>query len=332
MNNIPLLGRAETELAGEIQARLLDFCWEQWAQMGVSGAAPRAAAVRAQDPEALMVLTLEIARAEPRLFDEMLDWVALNERLLSLRRLRGMCVDMEDSQLVSAAARWLGWERPRDDPPAELRNLFALGGPVPEQDPSFASAGLLRPLLERSGRSITPDLAMPINLSLRLRAILGVGIRAEVLRIMLTAQTGLLPAASLARTSTYAKRNVHDALGWLAEASVIDAALIGGEFRYTIDPSRWAPLLDLTVEELPSHVEWGTIFGVLRIVLRWARRPETAQASDYIVSSQARQLLEEIAPHLAYAGLPVQKPRLAEGALDALAVSVRRALDACTSG
>jgi hypothetical protein len=323
-------------LAGEIQERLLAFCWEQWAQLGVLAAPPTRASRRVQDPEALIVLTLETARADPRLFDEVLDWAALNERLLSLRRLRGVCVDEQDRRLVAAAARWLGWEKfEPDTSPFDRENLFALGEPIGEPDPCFFSAGLLREQLARSMRSTTADLTLPINLSLRMRAIIGVGIRAELLRIMLTIRAGLITAAPLARTSTYAKRNVHDTLGALAQARVIDAALVGGEFRYTIDPRRWAPLLGTGAEDLPGHVEWGTIFGILRIVLRWARAPATSEASEYMQSSQARQLLETLAPQFAYAGIPVSEPARAEQALDALGVAVRRALDVCgatTSG
>lgn len=297
--------------------------------MGVFASPPPMRSRCAQDPEALIVLSLEIGRGDARLFDEVLDWTAHNERLLSLRRLRAMGVDDEDKALVGAAARWLAWERPKQADAVNLWELFSDGGPVRELDPSFASAGIARPRLERSGRSLAPDLSLPINLSLCLRAILGVGIRAEVVRILLTTGAPWMTAAPLALTSTYTKRNVHDALTGLAEARVIDAARIGGELRYTIDPAAWGALLGYTAQELPRHVEWGTIFGVLRIVLRWARSPATAEATEYMRASRARQLLEQIAPRLAYAGVVVIAPREPAEALEALAETVRRALDAC---
>jgi hypothetical protein len=54
--------------------------------MGIS-AVPHRHSPWAQDPEALIVFTLEIARADPRLFDELMDWMLCNESLLSVRRL-----------------------------------------------------------------------------------------------------------------------------------------------------------------------------------------------------------------------------------------------------
>lgn len=61
----------------------------------------------AQDPEALVVFTLEVARADPGLFDELLDWLLVNEKLLSVRRLRAMCADPEDERLLAGALGWL---------------------------------------------------------------------------------------------------------------------------------------------------------------------------------------------------------------------------------
>jgi hypothetical protein len=51
----------------------------------------------AQDPEALLLFTFEVARDDPRLFGEVLDWLALNERLVSVQRLRNLCRDDADA-------------------------------------------------------------------------------------------------------------------------------------------------------------------------------------------------------------------------------------------
>lgn len=72
-----------SELRTQIRGQLVDFAWDQWTQMGVSGT-PRRADRWAADPEALLLFTLEVARADARLFDEVLDWLALNERLMSV--------------------------------------------------------------------------------------------------------------------------------------------------------------------------------------------------------------------------------------------------------
>ena len=82
-------------LSRDLSDRLVAFAWDEWAQMGLL-ATPHRHSPWAQDPEALILFTLEVARAEPRLFDELMDWALVNEALLSVRRLRALCVDETD--------------------------------------------------------------------------------------------------------------------------------------------------------------------------------------------------------------------------------------------
>jgi hypothetical protein len=298
-----------TAFSRQLSRRLVDFCWAEWAQMGIL-AAPTRVSRWAADPEALIVFTLEIARADPRLFDEVLDWTLLNEELLSVRRLRAMCTSPMDRALIEAAIGWLARERPRarlKSPPASKREvlvpLFHGSGPVPEPDPSFAAAGLLRPPLRPSGKSSPPDLMAPINLGLRLRAILGVGIRAEVIRVMLGIQAPWMTTQALARTSGYSKRNVHDALTGLTAAQVLAGFTVSGEQRHSINKDIWAALLQRPPEDLPSHRDWTQLFSVLRSILRWSEQQTLTSASDYLFASSARQLLDGLVPELSFVGI-----------------------------
>jgi hypothetical protein len=319
----------------ELRPRLVAFAWNEWAQMGVL-AEPSRVSPWAQDPEALIVFTLEVARAEPRLFDELLDWMLVNEALLSVRRLRAMCIDEADRALVAATIAWLARQRPRarlrvaatHPAPEVLEPLFHDGGPVGEADPDFAAAGLLRPPLAPSGKSLTPDLSTPIDLAFRLRAILGVGIRAEVVRIMLTASAPWMTAQVLARASGYAKRNVHDALAGLSAANVVTAFTVGGEQRYTIETPAWAALLGRDPAALPSHRDWPQLLGVLRTILRWSELPSPTDDLDYLRASSARQLLDRIRPELAFAGIPIDSHPTAESAPRQLQMAVDETLGA----
>ena len=61
----------------------------------------------AVDPEALVLFTIGIGRRDPRLFDEMLDWVASNRELLSKQRLRNLARRFPlPSALVAAVIAW----------------------------------------------------------------------------------------------------------------------------------------------------------------------------------------------------------------------------------
>jgi len=319
--------------------QLVAFAWDQWAQMGVLASTQRRSPW-AQDPEALIVFTLEVARDEPRLFDELLDWMLLNEPLLSVRRLRAMCIDDTDRALVVGTLGWLAGQRPRarltggrgGEASPIIEPLFRPAGPLTHLSPSFAAAGLARPPVDPSHKSRAPEETEPINLAFRLRQILGVGIRAEVVRILLGIRAPRVTAQVLARGSGYSKRNVHDALAGLAAAGVVSAVTVGGEQRYDADREAWAALLRLDPTALPAHRDWRELLGALRQILRFTGQAELEELSEYLLSSRVRDLLEEIRPQLAHAGIPIKITSIPDGAGRDLELVVERLLAALTSG
>jgi hypothetical protein len=153
----------------------------------------------AQDPEALLLFTFEVARSDPRLFDEVLDWLLINEKLVSLRRLRSLAVDSEDKALNEAVIAWLGRElpkgrfgstaRPRSSPTLEPL-FFHERFPIVHRDDTFAEYGWLRPAFAGTRKARPPDVDAPINLSFRLRHLLGVGAHNRVARPSQTQTSG----------------------------------------------------------------------------------------------------------------------------------------------
>jgi hypothetical protein len=320
-------------LSLRLSDQLVTFAWDEWAQMGAL-ATPHRRSQWAQDPEALIVFTLEVARADARLFDELMDWLLVNESLLSVRRLRAMCIDETDRALVAAALGWLARRRPRArlgnrEPTVAattLQPLFRTGGPVPELDGDFAAAGWARPTLTPSRKSSPPDPMAPINLAFRLRQILGVGVRSEAIRVLLTTNAPRVNAQTLAHSTGYAKRNVHEALAGLSKAGVVSAFTVNGEQRYKADRSAWAALLGCSPDELPPGRDWPQLLGALRRILRWSSQPELETMSDYLLASNTRALLEAIRPDLAFAGIPIDLGPSPENMLRELEVIIERLL------
>jgi uncharacterized protein YegP (UPF0339 family) len=293
---------------------LLDFAWDEWAQMGVL-ASPQRHSPWAQDPEALLVFSLEVARDDPRLFDEILDWLATNEGLLSVRRLRAVCAGPEDERLVEATLGWLSQlhPRPRLAPrpapaveEAPLEPLFrGLSTHVPTPDPAFMAVGLLRPEARASGAARPPDLRAPINLAFRLRQLLGVGARAEIVRYLLTVENQTASAHAVTRAAGFAARNVREALLALHAAGVVALGGSGCEQRYSVDRERWMRLLEIDPGELPTQRDWPQLLrGVVR-VLRWLTGEGRDDLSDYLLGSKALTLLDESREDFEQAGIHV---------------------------
>lgn len=279
--------------------------------MGLLAASPRRSRWT-QDPEALLLLTLEVARDDPRLFDEVLDWMVRNEGLLSVRRLRMLAKRPEDRQLAEAAVAWAAqWRRPSvraqvrsSSPPEPSEPLFrtpSLLGTHP--DPVFARYGFLRSLAEPSDKSREPDLVAPVNFAFRLRQLLGQGTRAEAVRYLLCVDLDDASTSEVAATSGYARRNVQEALTSLQATGVVRLSTRTGEQRYSVDRARWAYLLDLDPEELPLWRDWPALLGALRDVVRWLQRSDLDELSEYLRASQAADLLDVVRPQLNRAGV-----------------------------
>jgi hypothetical protein len=306
---------------------LRDFAWNEWSQMGVL-ASPRRRSPWAQDPEALVVFTLEVARDDPRLFDELLDWLVVNERLISVRRLRALCRTPDDRRLLEAALGWVGGHRPRARLSARERELD--GEKVPlfrgrfavsphEADEAFAAQGLLRPRVGRTRKAQSPDLGLPINFAFRLRQLLGVGARAEASRFLLTVDAPRVTAQAVARSAGYAKRNVYEALTELQRAGVVSVTTVGAEQFFAVDRHRWATFLDHPKAALPSHRDWPQLLGAAVRLLRWMGRPDLDDLSEYLRSSQALDLLEQVGPELRYAGVETSAEADLSAAVDDVA-------------
>jgi hypothetical protein len=300
-----------SELRDEVQDALANFLWDEWGQMGVAASTKRRD-TWATDPEALLLLTFEVGRGEPRLFDEVLDWMFVNERLLSVQRLRNLAVDDEDRRLVDAALGWLGENRRRTRLGARSGSPKTQGQPqpffrgsliqVPDPDPAFFAQGFLKPRVKPSGKSQGADVRLPINFAFRLRLLLGVSVRAEIARVLVTTDAPWMNAQALAETTAYTKRNVQEAVSSLAAAGFVDSVMVGNENRYETN-ARWAEFLG--VPRPPRSEDWPQLFRAYRMILRWLFDRTTQGLSDYLLLSKARTLIEEAERDLLFAGVPV---------------------------
>jgi hypothetical protein len=311
-----------SEIRDAFSQGLLGFAWRQWAQLGVSatvdGADPWAV-----DPEALILFTIGIARRDPRLFDEMLDWMAFNHELLSVQRLRNLGRRFPlPPGLVAAVTAWTRQTSPvnlpASDQAAPVQDREPVFSPevlafVPKQDPVFARHGFIRPPAARTGKSHEPDPALPVNLSFRLRHLFGPGGRSEAMRVLLTWPDGPLDAARIADEAGFAKRNISDVLTSLTASGVIKAAWAGNERHFAAYQERWSLLLDLSGSGMPSFVSWVHLLPAALQIIMWLDEKAGTAESDYLIASQARTLMNSLTRDLEIAGIDIQHRQPAHG-------------------
>jgi hypothetical protein len=178
--------------------------------------------------------------------------------------------------------------------------------PTENLDESFARHGFARARVRPSGKSQPPRLHDPVSFAFRLRRLLGVGVRAEVIRALLTIRAARLSGKVITGSTAFAQRNVREGLTQLLEAGVINVVDIADDRYYSVRQGDWATLLGLpSAAALPLQFDWIPAYRTLTHVVRWLQQPGLDDLSEYLRASQARTLVDELATDLGYAGVPV---------------------------
>lgn len=294
-----------------VRNRLTEFAWDQWAQMGILASTSRVDTTAA-DPESLLLLSFEVGRTDPRLFDEVLDWLTVNGDLVSRRRLRNLCVDDRERSLADAGLAWAGEYqsalRTKRPQPASRRRgepltpVFRNARRTTRLDPAFAAYGWAKPRTEPTRKSTRPQLVRPINFTFRLRELFGVGSRAEVIRFLLTSRVQGAQAQAVTAAAGFAKRNVVETLNALTAAGVVTSYGVGNEHRYLADLPTWEGFFSGSI---PSHRDWPQLLRALRIAYRWLEEEDLESLSTYMRASQARRLIDHVRSDLLFAGIRV---------------------------
>lgn len=307
---------SQPSLAKQFQEGVLDFVWRQWGQLGVS-APVRQRDPWCQDPEALLAFTLEVARWDPRMFDETLDWLAVNGQELMWQRLKNLMARdpaipahvIEAAFEVAEPRRAGAKGAAADGPPAgELEPLFrgdgawtsAFGPP----DPTFRAFGLLRPVFARSGKSTAVRRKEPLALAFRLRAAFGASARSEALRYLLVRPGREAGTVELADAALLSRYGLQKTLEDLAEAGLVHrGARSQRDLIWWLEergPFDWLRAPD---GRLPTWVGWPSVFRGLAIIWRWLHAPEREGESPYLRASGAKAMMRQAVPLLTGQGL-----------------------------
>ncbi|MBI9108447.1 MAG: hypothetical protein JEZ04_16995 [Spirochaetales bacterium] len=290
----------------ELLESLLQFLWRQWSSLGVAGYGD-SDDNWVIDPEALLLFSASIARYDQRLFDEILDWLVLNERFINIQRLKVLMKKegFESSQVIKAIAgeihsrksdlKWKSLAEQKDSN-GELTNLFYLksGKPMPvgvNRDPDFLKYGFIRNPVEHRGMSKTfPQRKIP-SLQLQLRGLMGVNSRSEILLYLLLNKKGTIQ--EIADQNYYAWRSVQDVLFEMGHSSVIHFPEAKRGRVYYIDPAPWMDILLGSSEQNIKWVCWPALFRSLEIIWLKLNEPGFVDLSELEQASEFKQLMEK---------------------------------------
>lgn len=302
---------------------ILDFLWGQWSNLGVAGSG-RAGGDWIIDPEALLVFSLPMARYEPRFFDEILDWLVVNGEFIDIQRLRGIIKSHDEStqRLISAVACYISHEAGtqqrkwktlslfrRSDVATKDEALFKTkeGKPYPKikaESNIFREYGFLREdfILRKMSRSVS--VTTPSNLRFLLRALFGIGSRAECILYLLTHEAG--HPSEVAGAIGISVRGTQDTLIELAESGLVLTRIKGKrKIEYWLSQKKWWEFITGIKDQdtkRPTWLNWIALFSALNNV--WAVLNEMEKTeSDYMRSSNLRQAMEAISQEFSTSGI-----------------------------
>lgn len=305
---------------------ILGFLWRQWSTLGVLGEA----GVRDPwviDPEALLAFTFQTGRYDPRLFDEVMDWLVTNGQWIDIQRLRGILRKSPDEtcRLMGAVSAFLaaqGQERKWNNLaklcykniPEEREPLFKLryikkhtagilGVPV---DELFSKYGYFRALLTPSKKSREVIPTAGSNIRFMLRALFGVGSRAECILYLLTHDGG--HPSEVAKAIGISIRGAQDALIELSKSGLVLTRITGKrKIEYWLSQERWWEFLAKgSFEEIrrPVWIDWIALFDALLKV--WKTLLEIGETkSEYMKSSKLRDAMEIVGNEFARSGIDI---------------------------
>ncbi len=293
---------------GEFQNLLLNFLWRQWSALGVAGQAG-GEDTWIIDPEALLLLTCTLGRHEPRLFDEVLDWLQENGRFINVMRLKRILrtEKFAGERTLAAAAGVLAkgteamkWKllAASVDPSEAVEPFFFApdGGPQPvlgESEPYFARCGFRRGPLRLRGHSQPFRATQPTNLALQLRALFGINVRCEIVLYLLTHEAA--HPSQIAREAFYFERAVQGTLVDMLQSGVVGLRAHGREKHYWLKPEHWAALLNRP-PVFPRWVTWPPLFAALERIWLKVNDPRLEALDPLLQSSELRQLMAEVRP------------------------------------
>lgn len=300
------------EFRDTLANRTLDLLWRQWDAIGVAGTTPPETK-RVIDPEALLLVTATIARWDPRLLDEALDWLMRNGRYISGVRIKrllkkygfaGERVLGVLSVLLKKKDRRRHWRiEPPHDAPEEA--LFFLSDGRPMQgwgptDPVFVEFGFLRGRMELRGYSRLFSPENPSCIWLQLRSLFGSSSRVEFILYLLLNKEGY--PSDIARKTGYTQKSAQDTMAEMAASGFLHQTKKGREILYCMASPLWTQLA-FDKNPAPAWILWPPLFRALEMIWLCLYDQGLYELPDLGLTTELFTLIQKVRPLAEEAGI-----------------------------
>ena len=248
--------------------------WSLFTELGVPGVGRNHQRI-ALDPEPIVVAVPSLFELDPRLRDQVYGWCATNAGRLSVSRLQGLSRDLPEQ--ARTAFHGLA---------ATLRKHAKIKWPD-EGEPPWARPPEVKP------RRL--PLERPALLRFRVRALCGVGARADVLSELIGRSTAWTRASELAEAG-YSKRAVAGILSELSDAGVAQQLAAGNALTFQLAHNdEFRALLGADHLAFPN---WARVMLALLTFLELSDLEQESPTTRRIEGNKRRELLRKLADEL----------------------------------
>lgn len=284
------------EIRDTAAAAAVNVAWSQWTKLGSPGRPVSSeVSTRIVDPEALILLSIAFESHEHRLRDLIRWWASVGSGLTSVQRMRALSGRFPPRSATDFGtfSRW-AWESGFH--PWKTHAVPPPAGSAPE-----------RPL--KGGELHLVD---PASVMVRMRAAFGVGVKADVLCLLLGLQGRAVSLPFIERALGYTQAGLRKAV-----KEIVLSALVN-EVRerpatYSVRHERWTGLLEpypggnVNEERLPVWALWTALFPFLISAHELAEGVVTGGDSEHVAASRARDLAEQTLPAWEFHGIEVPR-------------------------
>ncbi len=292
----------------QFQEHIFDFLWQQWSTLGVAGVV-QSTDDRIIDPEALLLFSLSICRYEPRLFDEIIDWLFQNGQFINVQRLSQLQMkhQFHCGGQLSAIAEMLCKNSTYKQKWSKLANTYCQdpveplfsdkdGNVLPcpkdnEAQREFLRHGIRRGKINLRGYSQSFDTQSPSCLLLQLRALIGINARAEI--FCLLASTKEIHPSEAARKTGYNQKTIQTSLIEMARSGVILIKQTNKEKFYRLKPGVLDTLLRPN-NELARWTNWPELLKVIETIWLKISDPSLTSLEPLLLTTELKKLLRSI--------------------------------------
>ncbi|HET6566658.1 MAG TPA: hypothetical protein VFG50_01765 [Rhodothermales bacterium] len=281
----------------------VDACWRQWRVLGFpASVTPDHEPTSIIDPEALVLLSAQVAPHERRLEDALAWWAGTGSTLLSAQRTSSLLRAFPPTTREAFGS----FTRAAYDAGDRRWKRYVGDGSLAEG--------------RRSKGPDAPALSPPPALMLRLRAGFGVGVKTDLLTYLLGRGSHAATIKDASVATWYTSPALRTAAAEMALAIFVRP--IGDRpVHYVTDSAQWAVLFDdaaaataavkHTNGAVPVWHDWSHLFAFLAHVTAWG--DHAGGSTPYVLSSRARDLVLPRLPVFAANRIDVPDPKNFKG-------------------